>query len=381
MKIGTTRWFHPRERTLIAFALGDLADRAFTARHLERCSGCRHIVGFTQRLTRSIDFIPVEAPSGPLDRALAERAAGTRVLLPGPMESPLNTVSKSAIAAVAVLIVAAVLTVLSSQRDMRGDFASVNALNLLGFVPREAEAGEVREFASVSGHRLRALDATYQFRFAKDDRTPLKGFGLFDVRVALSAQGAWLVTSSWSEIGPLANLKGARMGSESVTVADGTLAATRRTVHLKPYSKWSGIHVTQDFRNDSIVGQALLEGSDIHRPIARDLRGRSDGLITSDALALVYFMGVPLRAGAEFNLNYLGWAAVSQDFLMPMRLTVAGDEHITTPAGTFDCWRFVIASGGETRLHWVRKSDHLAVLTRRRLKDGSVRELVLVRER
>ena len=63
-----------------------------------------------------------------------------------------------------------------------------------------------------------------------------------------------------------------------------------------------------------------------------------------------------------------------------MHMKVAGSERIETPAGTFDCWKFVISVGGETHYHWVRKSDNLGVRTTRRMSDGRTRELILFRE-
>jgi hypothetical protein len=175
-------------------------------------------------------------------------------------------------------------------------------------------------------------------------------------------------------------MQGAKSWVESVTVADAALAPVSRIAHVTPYRRWAGIYINQRFRNDSVVGQMSLDEDPTRRPIARSLRGERDRLVAADAIAPLYFMGVPLLPGAEFDIAILGWAVVPNDFLVRMHMKVAGSERIGTPAGTFDCWKFVITVGKETHYHWVRKSDHLAVLTRRQLGDGRVRELVLKAE-
>ena len=76
----------------------------------------------------------------------------------------------------------------------------------------------------------------------------------------------------------------------------------------------------------------------------------------------------------------LGWAVVPNDFLVRMHMKVEGSERVQTSAGTFDCWKFSIRVGNATHYHWVRKSDHLAVLTRRPMEHGKSRELILVQE-
>jgi hypothetical protein len=188
------------------------------------------------------------------------------------------------------------------------------------------------------------------------------------------------VTSAWRDIAGNPDVQGARSWVESVTVADTALAPATRIAHVMPYRKWAGIYINQRFRNDSVVGQMSLDEDPTRRPIARSLRGERDRLIASDALAPLYFMGVPLLPGAEFDIAILGWAVVPNDFLVRMHMKVAGSERVQTPAGAFDCWKFIITVGRETHSHWVRKSDHLAVLTRRRLPNGNTREVILYRE-
>jgi hypothetical protein len=262
-------------------------------------------------------------------------------------------------------------------RGPRNEFTSVNELLLAGFVPKDAEAGQGRS-DDVLTHRLRPIHVTYQKQFVDSATGQVSAAGKFDVEVT-STDRLWLVTSEWREIAGRTDMQGARTWAESVTVANTAFAPTSRIVHVKPYRKWAGISINQGFRNDSVIGQMSLDDDPTRRPIRQDLRAERNQLIASDALAPFFFMGVPLLPGAEFDVRVLGWAVVPGDVFTPMHMKVVGSERITTPAGTFDCWKFTIAVGNATHYHWVRKSDHLAVLTRR-ASQGRTREVILIQE-
>src|SRR5262245_33923887 len=360
---------HPSRRRLAAFAAGnEFAGRGRVARHLERCSDCRRFVGFTRRLEKIAADLPRPTPSEEsLSRALADRAAGARVILPAPTEPVRDALPGSAARVVAVIAVAAILGVWWSGRGARGNFASANELLLAGLVPKDAEAGEIGRLSSTMTHRLRPLAATYQRRFIDSASGRRTDAGKYDLRVVSAESNTWLLTSSWREIADVNGMDNARSWVESVTVAVSDLAVASRVVHVKPYRRWAGIYINQGFRNDSVVGQMSLDEDPTRRPIARDLRGQRERMIASDALAPVYVRGVPLLPGAEVNVTFLGWAVVPNDVFVPMHMTVTESERIETPAGTFDCWKFTIRVGGETHYHWVRKSDGLGVLTRRRM--------------
>jgi hypothetical protein len=351
------------------------------ARHLERCSECRQFVGFTRRFEKAVAAVPTPAPSEELlSRALTARAAGARAILPAPIGPARDTLLARAGRIFAVSVVVAILAVWWSGRGVRADFASANELLLAGFAPKSAEARQASRTAGAMTHRLRPLAVTYQRRFIDSASGRITDAGKFDLRVAPAESKMWLLTSAWREIAGRNDMSNAHTWTESVTVADSALAPASRVVHVKPYRRWAGIFINQTFRNDSIVGQMSLDEDPTRRPIARDLRAQRDRLIASDALAPVYFMGVPLLPGAEFDVSALGWAVVPHDVFVPMRMKVTGSERIETPAGSFDCWKFVISVGRETHYHWVRKSDNLGVRTLRHMRDGRTRELILFRE-
>ena len=374
--------FHPSHPSLTAFAAGEKqAQRDRVARHLERCSECRQLVGFTLRFAKAARALSTPMPTDDLlARALADRAAGARVILPATIEPVRHTLPARAMRAFAVIVVTAILGVWWSGRSSRGDFASANEFLLAGFVPKSAEAWEGDRAATAMTHQLRPLAVTYQRRFIDSTSRRMTDAGKFDLRVARSTSESWLVKSAWREIGGRNDMNNARTWTESLTVGGSTLLPASRVIRVKPYGRWAGINIDQRFRNDSVVGQMSLDENPTRRPIARDLRELRGRLIASDALAPVYFMGVPLSTGAEFDVSLLGWAVVPRDVFMPIHMKVAASERIDTPAGTFDCWKFVINVGRETHYHWVRKTDHLAVRTQRRLSDGRTRELILFRE-
>jgi hypothetical protein len=371
--------FHPTRPALVGFASGEAFDgRDQVARHLERCTECRQLVGFAQRLERAAAALPPRAPGDALlERALADRAAGARLILPAPTDT-VHDASRTRTAAIAATVIAAaIIGVWWSGRTARVEFTSGELL-LAGLVPRSAEAAQAGHDAGPLTHRLRPLSVTYQRRFI-DSASHVTDAGKFDLRVQTDA-GNWVVTSSWREIEGRADMQNARSWAESVTVADSSLAPSRRVVHVKPYRRWAGIYINQGFRGDSVVGQMSLDEDPTRRPIAQDLRAQRGRLIASDAVAPLYFMGVPLLPGAAFDVSILGWAVVPNDVLVSMRMRVEGSERVETPVGGFDCWKLAITVGRDTHHHWVRKSDHLGVLTRRRMSDGRTREIVLARE-
>lgn len=372
---------HPSRQQLVAFAAGnECASRSRVARHLERCSECRRFVGFTRRFAKAAALLSAPAPSEEvLLRALADRAAGARVILPTTIEPAREPLRGRATRAVALIVVGAILSVWWSGRRVRGDFASANELLLAGIVG-SAQAAPADRAGGALMHRLRALEVTYQRWFIDSATGRTIDAGKYDLRVAPAESRMWTLTSTWREIEDQNDMQGARSWAESVTVAGSGLAPTSRVVHVKPYRRWAGIYINQRFRNDSVVGQMALDEDPTRRPIARDLSGQRERFVASEAVAPVYFMGVPLFLGAEFDVSLLGWAVVPNDVLVTMRMKVTGSDRIETPAGTFDCWRFVIRVGPETHYHWVRKSDGLGVLTRRRMSDGRTRELILFRE-
>lgn len=96
------------------------------------------------------------------------------------------------------------------------------------------------------------------------------------------------------------------------------------------------------------------------RVIARKL-DPAFGPYLSDALAPFFLMAAPLNRDWRGNASLLGWAVVPNDLFAPITMRIEGEERITVPAGTFDCWRVAMSFGGRHHTFWARKSDGLGV--------------------
>jgi hypothetical protein len=373
--------FHPSERALVAFASGESGARASIARHLERCSECRQLVGFTQRLSAaSAALPPVVLADDLLARALADRAAGMRVILPAPMEPVRIFDYGRAMRLGAMALAAAAITLWWYDRARVPEVRSVNEILLAGFMPRTAEAWQGGSVGPLT-HKLRNLSVAYQRRFIDSASGRVTKGGVLELEVSRGpGEVTWSVASAWHELTGVEGMQSVRVWAESLAVADSSLLPARRVVHVMPYRRWAGIRIDQRFRNDSVVGQMSLDEDPTRRPIAHDLASVKNRLLASDALATLWFMGVPMVMGAEFDVQMLGWAVIPKDVIMPLRMRVVASERVETPAGAFDCWKLAVAMGRETHFHWVRKSDHLGVLTRRRMPNGATREIILLRE-
>lgn len=374
--------FHPSQKTLTAFATSDTADRRRVARHLERCEDCRRFVGFAQRLEKSLAALPiVETRDDIFARAITDRDAGVRVILPLSDDRPRGGRPGLAARIGGLLAAGLVIGLWSTQRQRAPEVRGANDVLLAGVLPALAEAREPVSLSPPPRHSLSAVGATFQRRVV-DSRTGRSSNAMtLEFRVAPdSAAGVWSVTTRWHDIADPSDMQNARASSESLTVNGDSLWPTRRIVQLTPFRRWAGIRIDQRFRGDSVVGEMSLDETDTRRPIAHDLRAERRRLLASDALGIVYFMGVPVATGAEFDVSILGWAVVPNDVLVPTRLKVIASERITVPAGTFDCWKIAITAGSETHFYWIRKTDHLGVMMRRDLGTGRVREVVLVRE-
>ena len=89
-----------------------------------------------------------------------------------------------------------------------------------------------------------------------------------------------------------------------------------------------------------------------------------------------------LQSGWRGGAVIVGWGAVRSDLTYPIELAVEGDERITVPAGTFDCWRLSLVDRHHDLTMWVRKSDQLTVMSRDTSRTpGQLRQVVLVSTR
>ena len=138
---------HPHERDLQALAqsIGTTSPRML--RHLERCSRCRTVVrDYRLMAEAAAEPLEIEAPRDVLTRALADRAAGHRSILPA--ADPLPRQRRPALTAAAAVLLIAAVTIL-----FRPPPAGAGASGLM-FSPAKPTAGATIE---VTYHPTAAL--------------------------------------------------------------------------------------------------------------------------------------------------------------------------------------------------------------------------------
>lgn len=377
---------HPRERTLLRYADGMLTrlEQAPVAAHLADCPRCRARVAFARDLGAAARRLAVPEPDDALlDRVLADRAAGARTILPaatpatprrrvGPLGLPhgVATVLASVAAVVAIMVGArAVARVLrapiggpawTARADVRTTLRDVPGF-LTGTAARALEPAAVPfpPPAVLAAERMRPVRATYEVH----EPTPegeLRPAGRSALEVAptvVDGEAAWRVVRALRLESTLS--RRSRLESETVYVARADLRLLGRTEHVSAYRHYAYVTVRQRVSADSVVGWMNLDEG-LGRAIRRELPPTARPL-TADALAPVLLMAAPLHARWSGSVSMLRWAVADDDLLSRVSLRVTGEETITVPAGTFDCWRLTVYADGRPLVHWVRKSDGLGV--------------------
>jgi hypothetical protein len=194
---------------------------------------------------------------------------------------------------------------------------------------------------------------------------------------------AWRVERRWVEYAITLPDSRDERANETVLLSRRTLRVLQRDLDVSPYLRYSRIAIAQRFNGDSVFGRMTTEGGDSHgvgRPFLQRLPNSSAPYIT-DAFAPLFFTS--LRLGPEWHgrLSVLGWAVRNNDVFYPIELRVVGRDRATVPAGTFDCWHFVITSGARQFDYWARTSDGLGVRSRNESQRSTlgVSEIVLMR--
>jgi hypothetical protein len=189
---------------------------------------------------------------------------------------------------------------------------------------------------------------------------------------------AWRITSRLRELVDTQP----RVETETLYVARRDLRFLSRAVHVSPYSRFERINIQQRFQGDSVTGRMTTDGPSIGagRAIARRLRPELGPYLTGAFVPLA-LMTVPVSATWSASAGLLGWAVIPRDVYTPIELRVKGEESLTVPAGTFDCWRLSIRFSDGELSYWIRKSDGLGVrvLDERNAATTGTREAVLRR--
>jgi hypothetical protein len=378
------RW-HPSEVMLQRYAerrLGATSSR-WVARHLASCHDCRGSVSFARSLAEALTSLP---PMTGLDdtlieRVLEERRAGQRAVLPaGDLALPSRgrrTAIILAVAAAAAVIIAASLVSRSRVVTRKSPPAPTEEFAVSEFfLPKSAFATETEHTDStfrpltLDGARLRPGVIKY-IRFERIGGGARRRIGTESVELSASrieGRDAWRVLQR-RQVADTEHV-------ETLYADRATLRTLGRTIRVHPYLHYAGITVRQRLVGDSLTGWMQTD-SGLGRPIARHLSPASAPYL-SDALAPVLLAATTLDPRWRGSLSILGWAVRDGDVSFPARLRVVGEERVTVPAGTFDCWKVAVEASVGAQTYWVRKSDGVGVQALLERDDMS-RELVLTR--
>jgi hypothetical protein len=222
----------------------------------------------------------------------------------------------------------------------------------------------------IDGAMIRPRSLTYEFTLTADSeplQKPERGITTI-ASATYGSSAAWRVTNRW--LGHEADL------AETTYVDRRTLRPFARVAHNVGTSRFV---VEQRFVGDSLLG--TMRTTQRSRPLARELppAGVVGPWLVGEGMPVALLLAVKLRLDWRGSAVIVGWGGVPSDLIYPIELAVEGEERITVPAGTFDCWRLSLAGGRRHHLLWVRKSDQLIAMSR--IMSGTpdqLRQVVLV---
>ncbi len=322
--------------------------------------------------------IPVpEPPQDLLERILASRAAGVRVVLPVPTRRVASTRTVRFAATAAILAGVAWLgwEVVTTRAGVESELPPVWVGGGMPFIP-SAAFGQERfpltrrlrypVIAQIQATRVRPGRWTYQGTTIGDGvfTTP-QGQPRTIVIAAGDVEGqpVWVASSSVEML-------------DTVLVDRATLRPLR---HVRPMRH---ARLVQQFSRDSV--DELLYLGPPPKERERTLRGAAvlpdhgvgPMLVSWSPYSLeVLVQALPLSRpwrGSVYSTNWVSMAARFPTFTA-LDLRVAGSEHITVAAGTFDCWRVEVREGDDKSVLWVSKDQGWLVMTRHTFSDGSGR--------
>ena len=168
----------------------------------------------------------------------------------------------------------------------------------------------------------------------------------------------------------------ARSGTQGVTSVSDSLVVRRDDLRPLHWIASQGVaHAAVEFTPDSIYGAMTS-------PLGKQnvvLPNRGDVLVSTmgvDAILAAVPLATSWRDSASVLLLDSGGAV-----LTPVTLAVEGEEHVTVPAGDFDCWIVGVEAERASERLWVTKQGQVVVRAEQILPelDGAVLSRVLMR--
>jgi hypothetical protein len=308
-----------------------------------------------------------------LQRILASRAAGTRVILPheaAPSIRRFRPLAAVAAALVVMLVGALVFMQPTNAEAVLSAPSWFTRPALAQTTPASAAPTRV-----MNAERMRPLSVRYVRTI--DGRT-VTNVHIDVQRERVDAIDAWRVVAARVEA------NGSARSDDTVHIAASDLRLLRVVARQAPYHSFSSIRVAQTIDGTRVFGTMVAvrgRNQGAHRTFDRQLSPELLPFVP-DAIAPIYMMGVDFSRAWTGRFTMLGWAVRDDDVSITIDLRVDGEEVVRVPAGTFDCWRIAIDVLGTRQWYWVRKSDGLGIKSRATGPRGEgVRENVLVEVR
>ncbi len=320
--------------------------------------------------------IPAPEPSQHLlERILASRAAGVRVVLPAAARGVASSRAVRYAAAAAILAGVAWLgwQVVTTRSGVESDLPPVWVIGGMPFIPSTAFGQE--RFLPTRSPRY-PLIAQMQPSRVRAGRWAYEGSSVVD-RVFTTSQGPprTIVIAA-------GNFKGQPVWvvSSSTKMLDTVLVDRATLRPLRYVSPMRRSRLVQQYSRDSV--DELLYLGPPPKERERTLRGAAvlpdhgvgPMLVSWSPHSLeVLVQALPLNRawrGSVYSANWVTMGTRLPTFTA-LDLRVTGTERVTVPAGTFECWRLEEREGDDKSVLWVSKDQGWLVMTRHTFSDGS----------
>src|SRR6266699_509193 len=320
--------------------------------------------------------IPAPEPSQDLlERILASRAAGVRVVLPAAARGVASSraVRYAATAAILAGVAWLVWQVVTTRSGVESELPPVWVGGGMLFIPSTAFGQErfplTRSLrypliAQIQPTRVRAGRWTYEGSSVGDGvfttsqgppRTIVIAAGNFE------GQPVWVVSTSMEML-------------DTVLVDRATLRPRR---YVRPMRR---SRLVQQYSRDSL--DELLYLGPPPKERERTLRGAAvlpdhgvgPMLVSWSPYAFeVLVQALPLSRPWRGSVYSANWVTMATRFptFTALDLRVTGSERVTVPAGTFDCWRLEAREGDDKSMLWVSRDHGWLVMRRHTSSDGS----------
>lgn len=330
---------HPRERTLVRYADGEISEAGSraVASHLLRCARCRRVTETYAALRGSVAETP-EPPDGLLERALARRATGERVLLSTgetrATRSVWRVVALAGAGAAAVGLVSLIPAGHSeSNVEVRGGcMAGVRSMFSAVVLGSGLACADVATMLDVPDSPDQPVTSLVAGRVMAG-RYVYESVKWTDGLVSRpSGRNSYTLRPGGLDGVPVWEAK----GTHELLYANGRYARRHASEAWFERTTLDGIRyvgyrpdgrpaIDVEITRDSMIQRLRLAGGEWRRNARR--RGPGISLLGwSTAQVAAVFVSLPLAPGWAGQVRGASFAVV-------------GREEITVPAGTFRCWR------------------------------------------